>query len=149
MFGWLWAIILFATIFPAEAQQSNKPRRIGVLSPRLGIEPRDEIFRKGLRELGYIEGQNLVIEWRFAEEKPEHLPTLAAELVALKVEVIVTYTTPAIRAAKQSTTTIPIVMANVGDPIAAALSKASPAPAATSPVSAIFRQLLAASASKS
>ena len=119
MFGWLWAIILLATIFPAEAQQLNKPRRIGVLSPRLGIEQRDETFRKGLRELGYIEGQNLVIEWRFAEEKPERLPTLAAELVALKVEVIVTYTTPAIRAAKQSTTTIPIVMANVGDPIAA------------------------------
>ena len=119
MFGWLWSIILLATIFPAEAQQSNKPRRIGVLSPRLGIEPRDETFRKGLRELGYIEGQNLIIEWRFAEEKPERLPTLAAELVALKVEVIVTYTTPAIRAAKQSTTTIPIVMANVGDPIAA------------------------------
>ena len=90
-----------------------------MLSPRLGIEQRDETFRKGLRELGYIEGQNLVIEWRFAEEKPERLPTLAAELVALKVEVIVTYTTPAIRAAKQSTTTIPIVMANVGDPIAA------------------------------
>ena len=102
--------------------------------PRLGIEPRDETFRKSLRELGYIEGQNIVIEWRFAEEKPERLPTLAAELVALKVEVIVTYTTPAIRVAKQSTTTIPILMANVGDPIAAGFVKAWPAPAAISPV---------------
>ena len=103
----------------AEAQQANKLRRIGVLSPRLGIEARDETFRRGLRELGYVEGQNLVIEWRFAAETPERLPALAAELVDLKVEVIVTYTTPAIRAAKQATKTIPILMANVGDPVAA------------------------------
>ena len=109
----------FSLSLSAEAQQANKPRRIGVLSPRLGIEPRDDTFRKGLRELGYIEGKNLVIEWRFAEEKPERLPALASELVDLNVEVIVTYTTPAIRAAKQATKTIPILMANVGDPIAA------------------------------
>ena len=116
---WLLTTVLLTTAPLVQAQQANKPRRIGVLSPRLGIEPRDETFRKGLRELGHIEGQNLVIEWRFAEEKPERLTTLAAELVALKVEVIVTYTTPAIRAAKHATNTIPILMANVGDPIAA------------------------------
>jgi putative ABC transport system substrate-binding protein len=111
--------MLLALNFPVEAQQGSKPHRIGVLSPRMGIEPRDETFRKGLRELGYIEGQNLIIEWRFAEEKPERLAALANELVQLKVDVIVTYTTPAIRAAKQATKSIPILMANVGDPIAA------------------------------
>jgi putative ABC transport system substrate-binding protein len=72
-----------------------------------------------LRELGYVEGQNIVIEWRFAEEKPERLGALAAELAKLNVEVIVTYTTPAIKAAMHATKSIPIVMANVGDPVAA------------------------------
>lgn len=103
----------------AEAQQAKKVFRVGVLSPRLGIEVREETFRKRLHELGYVEGQNIVIEWRFAEEKPERLPALAAELVNLNIDVIVTYTTPAIKAAMQATKTIPIVMANVGDPVAA------------------------------
>ena len=116
---WLLTILLLGYVYLAEAQPAKKVYRIGVLSPRLGIEARDETFRKGLRELGYVEGQNIVIEWRFAEEKPERLGALAAELVNLNVEVIVTYTTPAIKAAMHATKTIPVVMANVGDPIAA------------------------------
>jgi putative ABC transport system substrate-binding protein len=102
-----------------DAAQAKKVFRVGVLSPRLRIEIRDETFRKGLYDLGYIEGQNIIIEWRFAEEKPERLAELAAELTSLNVDVIVTYTTPAIKAAMQATKTIPIVMANVGDPVAA------------------------------
>jgi len=103
----------------AQAQPAKKVYRIGVLSPRLGIEARDEAFRNGLRELGYIEGQNILLEWRFAQDKPQRLPVLAAELMNLNLDVIVSYSTPAIRAAQQATKTIPIVMANVGDPIAA------------------------------
>jgi putative ABC transport system substrate-binding protein len=71
-----------------------------------------------LRELGYVEGKNIILEYRYAEGKFERLPDLAAELVRLKVDVIVTASTPAIRAAQHATNTIPIVMANVGDPIA-------------------------------
>jgi putative ABC transport system substrate-binding protein len=111
--------LLLALGFPAQAQQSKQTFRIGWLSPRLRMEVREQTFRQALRDLGYIEGQNIIFEWRFAEEKPERLPALAAELVKIKVDVIVTYTTPAIRAAKRATKTIPIVMANVGDPIAA------------------------------
>jgi putative ABC transport system substrate-binding protein len=109
--------ILFALCVSVEAQPS-KMYRIGWLSPRLGITAREETFRRGLRELGYIEGQNIIIEWRFAKEKPERLATLATELANLNVDVIVTYTTPAIKAASQATKTIPIIMANVGDPVA-------------------------------
>jgi putative tryptophan/tyrosine transport system substrate-binding protein len=115
---WVLTVFLLSSVQPAEAQPAKRVYRIAVLSPRVGIEARDEIFREGLRELGYVEGQNIVIAWRFAEEKPERLGELAAELAKLNVEVIVTYTTPAIKAAMHATKTIPIVMANVGDPIA-------------------------------
>jgi putative ABC transport system substrate-binding protein len=116
-------LILFTACFSLAADapvqaQPGKVYRIGYLSPRNGPEQREEVFSKSLRDLGYIVGQNVVIEWRFAKEKPQRLAALAHELVQSKVDVIVTFTTPAIKAAKEATTRIPIVMANVGDPIA-------------------------------
>ena len=77
----------------------------------------NEAFRQGLRELGYVEGKNIVIEWRYAEGKLDRLPALAAELVRLKVDVIVTAGRIATRAAKEATDTIPIVMAQDSDPV--------------------------------
>ncbi len=103
----------------ALAQQPKKVPRIGfltTLSPST-ISDRIEAFRQGLRELGYVEGKNIVIEWRYAEEKLDRLPALVSELVGLKVDVIVTGGTAATRPAKQATVTIPIVMAFDDDPI--------------------------------
>ena len=78
--------LLLAPSFPAEAQQSAKIPRVGYLvgASLSGVSARIEAFRQGLRELGYVEGKNIVIEWRFAEEKPDRLPALAAELVRLR-----------------------------------------------------------------
>jgi putative ABC transport system substrate-binding protein len=104
----------------AEAQQAAKIARIGYLSPYLATSPHlREAFRQGLRDLGYVEGRNLVIEYRDAEGKVERLPALAAELVALKVDVIVTEagSTVVPLAAKQATRTIPIVFASAADPV--------------------------------
>jgi putative ABC transport system substrate-binding protein len=102
-----------------DAQPVGKVPRIGVLGPRppAAFVTEIEAFRQGLRELGYTEGQNLVMEYRYGEGNVERLPALAAELVQLPVDVLVTWTTPAIQAAHQATTTIPIVMATSGDPI--------------------------------
>ncbi len=103
-----------------EAQQPTKVPRIGFLvfsSPSTNISARFEGFRQGLRELGYIDGKNIVIERRFAEEKRERLPQLAAELVRLKVEIIVTGGSTSTRAAKEATVTIPIVMGSDTDPV--------------------------------
>ncbi|HEV2055927.1 MAG TPA: ABC transporter substrate-binding protein [Methylomirabilota bacterium] len=109
----------------AEAQQPAKISRIGFLSPSSPSDPPMqhslEVFRHGLGELGYVEGQNIAIESRWAEGKYDRLPGLAAELVRLKVDVIVTAAVPAIRAAKEATSTIPIVMAVVVDPVATGL----------------------------
>ncbi len=108
----------------ADAQQATKVHRIGVLSPASppsGPAPSLEAFRQGLRELGYIEGQNILIEYRWAEHRFERLPRLAAELVHLKVDVIVALAAEAIRAPKQATRLIPIVMPISGDPVAAGL----------------------------
>ena len=102
--------MLLALGFPVEAQQAKKVPRIGFLSARPEMDPREEAFRQGLRELGYIEGQNIVTEWRFAKGKADLFRDLAAELVRLKVDVIVTGTQPGVRAVKQATNTIPIVM---------------------------------------
>jgi putative ABC transport system substrate-binding protein len=103
----------------AEARQLGKPPRIGFLSPLPSDAPATsrnlEAFRQGLRELGYSEGQHLTLEYR--EAPPDRLAEHAAELVRLPVDVLVTWTTPAIQAAQQATTTIPIVMAASGDPI--------------------------------
>ena len=103
----------------AEAQQSTKVPRIGFLSAAStsAIAARIEGFRHGLRELGYIEGKNVVVEWPSADGKPDRLPTLAAELVRLKVDIIVTAGPSATRAAKEATSTIPIVMTQDSDPI--------------------------------
>ena len=103
---------LLAAPLVTEAQQSTKVPRIGVLftSPSSTLSARFEAFREGLRELGYIEGKNIVIEWRSSEEKLERLPQLAAELVRLKVEIIVSGGPTSTRAAKEATVSIPIVM---------------------------------------
>ena len=114
------AFVLVVAGAVAEAQQSTKVPRIGYLAGASlsAIAFRHEAFRHGLRELGYVEGKNIVIEWRSAEGELERLPTLGAELVRLKVEVIVTAGPPATRAAKEATSTIPIVMTNDADPVA-------------------------------
>jgi putative ABC transport system substrate-binding protein len=105
------------------AQQQAKVWRIGVLSvrsrPDSFVGDNYGAFLKGLRELGYVEGKNIVIEWRFAEGKYERLPGLAAELVGLKVDVLAVINTPVIRAARQATSTIPIVMLTSSDPVGA------------------------------
>jgi putative ABC transport system substrate-binding protein len=111
---------LLAAPRAAEAQSAGKLYRIGLLSPTsqsLGIEP----IRVGLRTLGYVEGHNLVIEYRSAEGRFDRLPDLAAELVRLHVDVIVALVTQASLAAKNATSTIPIVMMAVGDPVGAGL----------------------------
>jgi ABC-type uncharacterized transport system substrate-binding protein len=111
--------VLFAPCFPAGAQQPTKIPRIGYLgfgSPSSN-PARIEAFRQGLRELGYVEGKNIFIEWRHAEGNADRLPALAAELLRLKVEIIVTNGPYSTRAAKEATVTIPIVMASVGDPV--------------------------------
>jgi putative tryptophan/tyrosine transport system substrate-binding protein len=102
--------------YAALAQQAGKVWRIGVL--RVRPEPQfDEAFRQGLRDRGYVPGRNLVLEYRFAEDKPERFPALAAELVRLKVDVIAAGGSGAILAAKEATTSIPIVMAVSADPV--------------------------------
>jgi ABC-type uncharacterized transport system substrate-binding protein len=104
----------------ATAQQATKIARIGYLTGAtpIGQAARIEAFRQGLRELGYVEGKNIVVEYRYAEEKLDRLPALAAELVRLKVDVIVTGGSGNTRAAKEATNTIPIVMAQDSDPVA-------------------------------
>ena len=112
---------LITTPALARAQQAGKVYRIGFLSLQSGLTSTTEAFHQGLRELGYVEGRNLIIEYRWATHKEERLPELAAELVRLKVEVIVTHATPPIEAAKRATSTIPIVMAPVADPVGSGL----------------------------
>ena len=120
---WLRVVALVVTFafggVAVEAQQPTKIPRIGFLfgSPLSIASARIEAFRQGLRELGYVEGKSIVIEWRSAEGKLDRLPSLAAELVRLKVDVIVTAGPLPTRAAKEATTTIPIVMTNEGDPV--------------------------------
>ncbi len=111
--------VLFALSVPVKAQQSKKVPWIGYLSAasRSALTARTEAFRQGLRDLGYVEGKNIVIEYRYAEGKLDRLSGLAAELVRLKVDIIVaTGTTPS-RAAVQATTTIPIVTTVSRDPV--------------------------------
>ncbi len=116
---WLLATILLTTARPAEAQQPMKVPRIGFLTttPLSANLARIEAFRQGLRELEYVEGKNIVIEWRFAEGKADRLPALAAELVRLKVDIIITAGPQVTRPAKEATSTIPIVMAQDTDPV--------------------------------
>jgi len=114
--------LLFVLGVAAEAQQPVKVPRIGYLHPgsaATASAARIEAFREGLRELGYLEGKNIVIEWRYADGKSEaeSLPELAAELVRIKVDVIVTTGTPAVRAIKRASATIPIVFAVISHPV--------------------------------
>jgi len=107
----------------AEAQQQNKIARIGFLAINSVSSSATsvEAFRLGLRQLGYIEGQNIIIEWQYADGRSDRLPDLAAELVRIKVDVIVTSATSPTEAAKKATNTIPIVIASHNDPIGAGL----------------------------
>jgi putative ABC transport system substrate-binding protein len=109
----------FALCTTALAQQAGEVPRIGFLSgsPPSSIKARTEAFRQGLRDLGYVEGKNIGIEWRFGEGKRDRFPALAAELVRLKVDLIVTAGALVTRAAKEATSTIPIVMAQDPDPV--------------------------------
>ena len=113
---------LLAAPLAAEAQRPGSVYRIGYLSSESASPPTGlELFRQGVRELGYVDGRNVLIEARFAEHKLDRLPELAAELVRLRMDVIVTFSTPAARAAKQATHTIPIVMSSGGDPVGSGL----------------------------
>jgi putative tryptophan/tyrosine transport system substrate-binding protein len=116
------AALLLALSFPAVAQQAGKVFRIGFLDQTTASSMAAllEVFRQELNKLGWIEGNNITFEYRFAEQKPERLAGLAADLVRLKVDLIVVIATAAALAAKEATTTIPIVMAS-GDPVGAGL----------------------------
>ena len=111
--------LVFALSLPAEAQQTGKVPRLGYVSVRGASSqaPVLEGFRQGLRELGYTEGKNIIIEYRFAEGRRELLPSMVSELILLKVDVIVSGGAGPTRAAKQATSTIPIVFAQDLDPI--------------------------------
>jgi len=117
--GLVLGALFFALCFYANAQQPAKVPRIGFLSSLspAAVSARMDAFRQGLRELGYVEGKNIVIESRWAEGKTERLPELAAELVRLKVDIIVTGGPAVNRFAKEATVTIPIVLAFDNDPV--------------------------------
>jgi ABC-type uncharacterized transport system substrate-binding protein len=115
----LLAVTLVAAALAADAQPAGKVHRMGYLasSSPASAQPLLEAFRQGLGELGWVEGQNLVVEYRFAEGQHDRLPELAAELVRLKVDLIAAGPTPPALAARNATRTIPIVMTAVGDPV--------------------------------
>lgn len=126
-------LFLSATPLSSLAQQQGKVWRIGFLAARSrstssNPEVYYDSFVQGLRELGYVEGRNLVIEWRFADGHYDRLPALAAELVGMNVELIVTHGTPGTQAAQSATSTIPIVFGSANDPVASgfAVSLARP-----------------------
>lgn len=114
-----------AAPFGSVAQQQAKVARIGFLGATSAVDFETQInaLRSGLRELGYAEGKNIVIEYRWAEGKYDQLPALAAELVRLNVDLIVTRGTPAARVLQKATTTIPVIIYNVGDPVGVGLAK--------------------------
>ena len=122
--SWLMPCLMLAFVHPAQAQQAKKVPRIGFVSgvgdpttPGFQVEA----FRQGLRDLGYIEGKNILVEYRYVEGKLDRIPSLVAELVQLKVDVFATGNLAAIRAAKQATKTIPIIMVTSEDPVATGL----------------------------
>src|SRR5262245_11412828 len=110
------SVLLFTLCFSAEAQQPPKIPRIGLLvgGSLSGVSARVEAFRQGLRDLGYVEGKDIVIEYRHAEGKLDRLPGLATELVGSKVDIMVARSGEGARAAKNATKTIPIIMVGVG-----------------------------------
>ena len=123
-FGFTLVTLLFALCLPAEAQQPAKIPRIGYVRV-VGVPsipgPNVEAFRQGLKGLGYVEEKNILIEFRYAEGRRDLVPSLVAELVQLKVDVLVSGDDPAIRTAKETTKTIPIVMVINQDPVATGL----------------------------
>jgi ABC-type uncharacterized transport system substrate-binding protein len=125
VFCLLVGALLYALCLSAEAQQAAKVPRIGFLGSLSASSPSDliraEAFREGLRELGYVDGKNIVIEYRYADGKLGRLPGLAAELVNLKVDILVARGAPAAHAARNATSTIPIVMGNAADPVGTGL----------------------------
>jgi putative ABC transport system substrate-binding protein len=118
-FGLALCAFLFALCISASAQQAKKVPRIAILTvnPHQTIAMRLEAFRQGLRDLGYVEGQNIVIEWRSADGKVERMPEVVTELLRLNVDVIVTGGPAATRPAKEATVTVPIVMGFDSDPV--------------------------------
>jgi putative tryptophan/tyrosine transport system substrate-binding protein len=116
-FGLALSAMLLTLCVSAEAQQPTKVPRIGILtaSTETTLNSYIEAFRQGLRDLGYIEGKNIHIEYKYAEGKSERLPALAQELVRLKVDVIVTGSASVVRATRNATSTLPIVVTNIGD----------------------------------
>jgi ABC-type uncharacterized transport system substrate-binding protein len=121
---WLVTLPFLVSATFAEAQQPKKISRIGYLSATGDANnpgPQVEAFRQGLRHLGYVEGKNISVEYGYLEGKLDRIPALIAELVQLKVDVIVVTALMAIRAAKQATKTIPIVMVTTQDPVATGL----------------------------
>jgi ABC-type uncharacterized transport system substrate-binding protein len=124
LFGFsLVSALLLALSVSAEAQQSGKLSRIGFLAGASASfnSAQIKVFLQGLRELGYIEGKNIVIEYRYADGKLNRLPDLAADLVRLKVDLIVTNSAPGVLAAKKVTKTIPVVFLSVADPVGSGL----------------------------
>ena len=120
--GLILCAVLFALCFPAEAQQTGKIPRIGFLQRRVAPAPNNPdplagAFLQGLRDLGYVEGKNILVEHRYAEGRTDRLPGLVAEFVQLKVDVIVVASRQAIRAAKKATNAIPIVIITQRDPV--------------------------------
>lgn len=117
------AVLLLAAPLMANAQQPAKVPRIGYLNPGTGGGPRTEAFQKGLRELGWVEGQNVVVEYRWAEGRDDRLRDSAADLARLKVDVIVAISSRAVRAARNATRTIPIAALDLeSDPVATGLA---------------------------
>ena len=129
---WLLATLLLANNQLAEAQQLTKLPAVGYLRSTI-IPARQEAFRHGLRELGYLEGKNIVIDWRSSGGNPERLRARVAEPIRLNVDVIVTSGSGVTRAAKETTVTIPIVMTQDNDPVASGIWPVWRDPAVTSP----------------
>src|ERR1700719_1179398 len=117
----LLCALLFAPCFSAEAQQPTKIPRIGFIASTSPADRNLEAFREGLRDLGYISGKNISIEYRFAEGKEDRFPVFVSDLLKLKVDVLISSSSPAIYAAKQATNVIPIVMVTTVDPVATGL----------------------------
>jgi putative tryptophan/tyrosine transport system substrate-binding protein len=120
-FGLALSALLFALCVPAQAQQPKKIPRIGFMVNTGREDHSIELFRQELRDLGYVEGKNILVEYRYLEGKRDRIPGLLAELVQTNVDVLVVGTPPAIRAAKQATKTVPIVIVTTQDPVAAGI----------------------------
>jgi putative tryptophan/tyrosine transport system substrate-binding protein len=121
--GFVFSAMLSALCFSAEAQQPVKVPRVGLLLQRTSTSliTRLEGFQQGLRERGYVEGKNIAVEQRFDDDDETRLTALAADLVRLRVDVIVAAATPAVKVAKQATATIPIIIVHSADPVALGL----------------------------